>query len=505
MPAKAIGMLVFAVSALLLVPVSGHSQIAAPTSRTKKPMNVLFIAVDDLNTNLHTYGHPLVQTPNIDRLAARGTRFDRAYCQIPLCNPSRASLLTGQRPDTTKVYNLTVHPRTFLPYVVTLPQLFKNNGYFTARVGKIFHYNVPDGIGTNGLDDPPSWNEVVNPIGRDKTEQFRVTNLTPTMKGLGAAMAFWAADGSDDEQTDGKGALAAIKLLEQHTNAPAGDGRPFFLAVGFYRPHCPFVAPQKYFDKYPLDKITLAPRFEGERADKPGPAFSVSPDNYGLSETDQKRLRQAYYASITFMDAQVGRVLDAVKRLGCEDNTIIVLWGDHGYATGEHGQWQKQMLWEEVTRVPLLIVFPGQKAKNKGSAALVEFVDVYPTLADLCGLTPPVELAGKSLRPLLDKPNQVFKQAAYTQIERGGGQGRPRFMGYSVRTNQFRYNEWDGGAKGVELYDEIADPREKTNLARDPKYAATVTVLQKLLRREARYQKPDSPSPVSAAAPERKP
>jgi uncharacterized sulfatase len=457
-------------------------------------MNVLFIAADDLNTNLRTYGHPLVQTPNIDRLAARGTRFDRAYCQIPLCNPSRASLLTGQRPDTTRVYNLTVHPRTFLPDVVTLPQLFKNNGYFSARVGKIYHYNVPDGIGTSGLDDPLSWNEVVNPIGRDKTEQFLVTNLTPSMKGLGAAMAFWAADGSDDEQTDGKGALAAIKLLEQHKNVP------FFLAVGFYRPHCPFVAPQKYFDKYPLDKITLAPRFEGERAEKPGPAFSVSPDNYGLSETDQKRLRQAYYASITFMDAQVGRVLDALKRLGLEDNTIVVLWGDHGYVTGEHGQWQKQMLWEEVARAPLIIAHPVQKVKNKGTTALVEFVDIYPTLVDLCGLTPPANLAGKSLRPLLNKPDQVFKEAAYTQIERGGGQGRPRFMGYSVRTSRFRYNEWDDGAKGAELYDEIADPREKTNLARDPRYAATILELQKLLRRETRYQKPAPVSPASAAA-----
>lgn len=466
-------------SALFVCYPDVHSQRSTrnqPAEQRRKP-NVLFISADDLNNDLGTYGHPLVKSPNIDRLAARGVRFDRAYNQFPLCSPSRTSLMTGLRPDTTQVYDLRKHFRSVLPDVVTLSQLFQRNGYYAARVGKIYHYGNPGQIGTDGLDDPMSWNRVINPRGVDKDEEKVLTNHTPA-RGLGSSLSFYASPAPDEAHTDGKVAAETIKLLEQSKD------QPFFIAAGFYRPHCPYIAPKKYFDLYPIEKIA-APQFlpqtlKDELANIPQAALWTNPPHFGVSRQAQREAIQAYYASISFLDANVGRLLDALDRLKLTDNTIIVFWSDHGYLLGQHGQWMKMSLFEGSARNPLVIAGPGV-AKGKPSGRTVELVDLYPTLADLCGLADtPKNLAGRSLRPLLKNPNAGWNKPAITQVQRGSGQNA--FMGYSIRNERWRYTEWDEGKRGVELYDEARDPGEMRNLANDPKSAKIAAEMKKLLQ-----------------------
>jgi len=444
---------------------------AAPAGDPPR-LNVLFIATDDMNCELGCYGHPLVKTPNLDRLAARGTRFDRAYCQFPLCSPSRTSLMTGLRPDTTEVFDLKKHFRDVLPDVVTLPQMFRKNGYVAARVGKIYHYGVPGDIGTNGLDDPASWDTVVNPRGRDKEEEGKLTNYTPK-RGLGSSLSFLRAEGTDEEQTDGIGATETIRLLERHRD------RPFFIACGFYRPHCPYVAPKKYFESIPFERVRM-PEFPPDfpsRVPK-GATASTSPwPWFGVTEAQARESRHAYWAAIEFVDAQVGRLLGALERLGLVDRTVVVFWSDNGYHTGDLGLWKKQSLFENSARVPLIVAAPGQKSRGRACGRTVELLDLYPTLADLCGLEPPPGLAGRSLRPLLDDPEAPWDKPAFTQVWRGG------FPGHSVRTERFRYTEWDGGAQGAELYDYSAEGGEMRNLAGDERHAAAVAELKALLRK----------------------
>ena len=444
--------------------------ILASAAPAADKMNVLFIAVDDMNNDLGCYGHPHVKSPNIDRLAGQGTRFDRAYCQFPLCSPSRTSIMTGLRPDVTQVYDLQKHFRSVMPNVVTLPQLFRNNGYFAARVGKIYHYGNPGQIGTNGLDDAPSWEQRVNPSGRDKAEEKQIINYTPG-RGLGSSLSIMKAEGTDEEQTDGMVATETIKLLEASRN------KNFFIAAGFYRPHCPYVAPKKYFDLYPLDQVKMPDGPWDYLKEAPAAALSSTKPWpwFGVTEQQARESLQAYWATISFVDAQVGRLLDALERLELADKTVVVFWSDHGYHVGNHGLWKKQSLFEKSARVPCIISAPGQKAKGFVSGRTVELVDLYPTLADLCGLEPPADLAGKSLRPLLDDPKAAWDKPAFTQVWRG------QFSGHSVRTERYRYTEWDGGKQGAQLYDYDHDPEEKQNLIADPAQAEVVSQLKKLV------------------------
>ncbi len=446
-----------ALAATMLVAASLHAAAA------RKP-NVLFIAVDDMNCDLGCYGSKVVKSPNLDKLAARGVRFDKTYCQFPLCSPTRSSLMTGLRPDTTRVFDLQYHFRKGLPDVVTIPQLFMRHGYFAARVGKIYHYGNPGDIGTSGLDDPASWNEFYNPAGRDKsTLESDIINYTP-QRGLGSAMSFLSdQSGRDEDHTDGKVATQAIQLLEKHKD------EPFFLAVGFYKPHTPYVAPKKYFDLYPLESIQVPVVSPDYVKTVPAPALmSTRPwPNFGVTPEQAREVKRGYYAAISFVDAQIGRVVDALDRLGLADNTVIIFWSDHGYSLGTHGLWMKQSCFEDSARVPMIIAAPGMKA-GAVSPRLVEFIDIYPTLADLAGLPLAGKVHGASLRPLLANPTAEWNRPAFTQVQRG------TFPGHSVRTPRWRYTEWDDGKQGTELYDHDADPGEMHNLAGDTKYAAVI-------------------------------
>ncbi len=448
---------------LLLLPASCADRA---TASRKAPPDILFIVSDDLNSGLGAYGHPLVRTPNIDRLAARGVRFDRAYCQYPLCNPSRSSFMTGRRPDTTGVVENQTNFRKALPDALSSPQFFRKQGYAAVRIGKIFHYGVPAQIGTDGVDDPASWDRVINPRGREKDDEAKVINYTPANKNIGGALTWYHSDGPDEEHTDGKIATEAIRILNEKRD------RPLFLAVGFFRPHVPCVAPPAWFEMYPMEKIA-APR---EHADKvPPAALSVKPPHYGVAPEDQRRMIRSYYASVSYMDAQLGRLLEGLERSGRAENTIVVFFGDHGWLLGEHGQWQKMSLFEESARVPLVVYAPGAKGNGKACGRTVELLDLYPTLADLAGFELPAGLEGRSLRPLLADPRAAWDKAAHTQVKRGA------IMGRSVRTERWRYTEWDDGRAGAELYDHDADPGEHANLAGDPRHVEAIAGLKALL------------------------
>jgi iduronate 2-sulfatase len=438
--------------------------------------NVLFLPVDDLKPLLGCYGATQVKTPNIDALAKRGVRFTRAYCQQAVCAPSRASLMTGRRPDSTGVYDLVTHFRKALPNAVTLSQRFKDAGYFAASVGKIYH---------PGLDDPPSWS-VPNDYklaGRYFDPNLLKEPREDAETALVRGRSFEIADCADDELPDGKIANHAIELLR------ANKDRRFFIAAGFMRPHLPFVAPRKYYDLYPPDQIKLAGNPAPPR-DAPKVALHNSAElrsytdipkkNQPIDDAKARELIRGYYASTSFVDAQIGRVIAELDRLGLAESTIVILWGDHGYHLGDHGLWTKHTNFEEAARVPLILCVPGMKTAGRTCDALVELVDVCPTLCELGGLSAPAGVEGASFVPLLDDPSRTFKRAAFSQFPRG-----KNIMGRSIRADRYRYTEWQdkfGHATARELYDHDVDPDENLNVVERPENREVVEKLAGELR-----------------------
>ncbi|NNE93151.1 MAG: sulfatase [Verrucomicrobiales bacterium] len=443
--------------------------------------NVLFIICDDLNCDIGSYGHPQVKTPNIDKLAGRGVLFKNAHCQYPLCGPSRASFMAGMYPDQTLIHRNAIYIREHLPNVKTMSQHFRDNGYFATRIGKIYHYNVPKHIGTSGHDDPYSWNYTINPRGRDVEDEPIIKTLRPMQ--FGGTLSWLAADGTDEEQTDGMIADAAVAELERYKK----ENRPFFLAVGLFRPHTPFVAPKKYFEMYPLDKIVIPEVPEGYGKTIPKPALNSirrKKDQIDLPDETAREVIQAYYASITFADAQIGKVLDALEETGLAENTVVTFTSDHGYHMGEHGHWQKTTLFENATRVPMIIADPDQAEKGAESNCPVEMVDFYPTLAARCGLKTPDHLSGVDLSPVLADASATPRDSALSQYANG----------YSLRTPRYRYTEWgERGTEGIELYDHETDPAELNNLAADKSKADLINELhiQLTARIAAQKKKPE--------------
>ncbi|MEQ8791444.1 MAG: sulfatase [Pirellulaceae bacterium] len=460
--------------------------------------NVLFIAVDDLRTELGCYGAEHIKSPHIDALAQTGTTFLRAYCQQAVCSPSRTSLMTGLRPDSTGVYDLVTHFRTNVPDVVTLGQHFKQNGYHAVSMGKIYH---------GGYDDPPTWSEPARKpkggagyVTQQNQELIAAKRAEAKQRGLkGRALsraargtAVESADVPDAAYTDGAVAELAVDTLRELSKRE----EPFFLAVGFVKPHLPFNAPKKYWDLYDPAKIELAAN--------PFPPKSVTPyslTNSGeirvyegipakddISQEQARRLKHGYYACVSFTDANVGKLLDQLEKLGLTDDTIVVLWGDHGWKLGEHNAWCKHTNFENDARAPLIIRAPGQKSPGEKSSALVEFVDIYPTICDLAGLDQPDHLEGSSAAKLLDAPAMPWKPAAFSQYPRGS------VMGYSMKTDRYRFTAWKdkktGKVMATELYDHEHDPAENENLAGLSANADLVARLQKQLDAGWRKAKP---------------
>lgn len=425
--------------------------------------NVLFIISDDLTTRLGCYGDEQVLSPNIDSLAARGVRFESAYCQYPLCGPSRNSMLCGLYPDSTGIIRNAEIFRDTIPDRISLPQAFRQSGYLAARVGKLYHYHVPFSVGSNGHDDPESWEIEINPAGCDRLIEQPDT-FTLRKGSFGGTLSWYASPRPDEQHTDGMMAEDASWVLERC----AKTKRPFFLAVGFYRPHTPYVAPAKYFEHYPLDAMPVPDDVESDVADLPPAALlSHKRDHELLTDDLRRQAIQAYYASTTFMDAQVGKVLNTLRETGLDQNTIVVFTSDHGYHLGAKGLWQKMSLFEESAGVPMIVALPKSdpRAKQGGSVceSPVGLIDLYPTLVDLCDVEVSQKLHGQSLAPMLADASELGRGYTISQVTRGGKSNA--FDGYTIRDSRYHLTLWDDGKKGVELYDHQNDPLEKINLA----------------------------------------
>lgn len=449
----------------LVAPTFAASETVGP-----RPLNVLFLAIDDLRPAVGVYGDPLAITPNIDRLASRGLVFERAYCQQALCAPSRASIMTGWRPEAFPRISAgegSRHYREALPDVVTLPQHFKNHGYTTESIGKINHVYPP-------ILDPVSWSvpeQLADIVKRD--EYLRPENrvggfIQPMRKGA----ATEAIDAPDNAYVDGQAADLAIARLRELKD------RPFFLAVGTKRPHLPWTAPQRYWDMHAGRDFSLRPetarsfaadfveshpwRFSWRRNSGEMRAYTDIRPLQDIEPAKAEELRRGYYASVSYVDVQIGRIIDELDRLQLTDSTIIVLWSDHGYHLGENGLWGKKTNTELDLRVPLIVVAPGHTRPGTRTNALVELVDLYPTLADLAGLPREPELEGTSFLPVLGHPDQAWKSAVFSRYVNAG------MVGEAIRTDEYRYIKWtdqdDGRVVDRELYHLSTDPLERDNL-----------------------------------------
>ncbi|MBI1314729.1 sulfatase-like hydrolase/transferase [bacterium] len=451
-------------------------------------LNVLFIAADDLRNDLSVYGHPLAKTPNFDRLAARGVTFNRAYCQQALCNPSRASLMTGRRPDTLALWNLTKHFRNAFPDIVTLPQHFKQNGYFTQNIGKIYH-----NWRTETEGDPPSWSVPAQlhfnthyadrpQVDGELPHNFAIFPRTENR---------WRTeilDVPDEAYFDGRISKLGIEALQQR----AESDQPFFLAVGFWKPHLPFNPPKKYWDLY--DPVHFAPAKNDQPPENCPPIalhngrelLSEGTGRIELTREGTIELLRGYMAGISFLDAQVGKLLDELDRQKLTDNTIIVFWSDHGFHLGEHSLWCKTSNFELDARVPLIIAPPNCQTAGQTTDSFAELLDLYPTLSDLCDLPKPDGVEGTSLVPVLRDPTESVKPAAWTQHPRPAYyKDKPDVMGVSVRTDRYRYTEWRDFASGnvvaSELYDHKTDPDENHNVVAAPPDKPAFEAARKLL------------------------
>jgi arylsulfatase A-like enzyme len=463
--------------ALAIIAASSWSNLAT-AAPPKDKLNVLFIISDDLNNFEGCYGDSRAKTPNIDRLASRGVRFDRAYCQFPLCAPSRNSFLTGLYPNSSGILANGLIFRQTVPKQVSLPQAFRLAGYFAARIGKLYHYGVPNSIGTDGADDPASWELEMNPAGVDRLVELpKVFTFKPGE--WGGTLSWYASPHPAEQHTDAISAANAEWVLEHF----AKQDRPFFLAVGFFRPHTPYVSPKDYWDLYPREEMPVVRGVKKDQADIPPVALQSYKTPPKMTDDQRRECVQGYRAAISFMDTQVGHVVDALDRLGLAKNTVIVFTSDHGYHMGEHGLWQKMSIFEESARVPLLIVAPKTSKSGAVARTPVGLIDLYPTLTQLCGVKAPDNLQGQSLVPILKDTNTEGRGWALSQVTRGGGKDREqnRIFGYSLRTPRWRYTEWDEGKQGRELYDHDRDAKELTNLADNASEEKTVATLTKQL------------------------
>ncbi len=457
---------------IVLLTVAIFSNCALAAER----QNILLIMCDDLNCALGCYDDAMAVSPNIDRLASKGVLFDHAYCQFPLCGPSRNSMLTGLYPDSNGILQNSQIFRQTVPAQPSISQHLRlTSDYWTGRVGKLYHYGVPRSIGTSGSDDPESWEWAVNPAGCDRLiEEPEIFSLTPGQ--FGGTLSWFASPRHSKEHTDALVADAAINLLKL---ASSDAERPFFLAVGFYRPHTPYVSPEEFFAKYPTDKIELPSGIQTDREDIPQLALASGHKNQDDMTDDLRRQAiQAYRAAITFVDEQVGRVVSAADELGLADSTTIIFTSDHGYHLGEHGLWQKQSLFEESARVPLIISSPNVR-QNEVCHSPVGLIDIAPTVNELCTTANPEVLQGQSLVPMLHDPKELGRGWSLSQVRRGGK--NVDRMGYSIRSPDWRYTLWNEGEDGHELYDHRSDAKELTNLANDERYANIVADLRRTL------------------------